>query len=462
MRGIRTVFMVIPTLPYRRAPMVEENKVVTVLECPATYVLRELDGQETARGDCKARLDVENLSILPKMGETLYFPFRDTQQITGADYKIEAAFTSREKLTISNLGYKYEDFLCTYTRLYNEVVIKDLLMNETQAKAGVAADYIYLDENKVQKKQGQCELRLYETALVIISRDGDFVRLPYSDLINLSEENYRLQVDTEYGDSFAFSRMGREFDSFNRTLSERVNTLTLKSQSALKEMLPKFDPAIIRRAARFMKEGRAARRMDLEGISTDLWKELENEIETMGIKPEYDYLKSLGQASKICIGIKRGLMGELTGDYIWFLVPVFSLNPAEPGNAIAMEATSTEGSGRATYLFKIVSRQGYANLKNIEDLQKETDRGIRRLNRCMSIINFRREPIYLPDDQLTLPENIKYRYAVTKIPALQELRGLFIGRVAHYSLKQWQLDICDLLKFNVQNPDEKIWQKSES
>jgi hypothetical protein len=153
-------------------------------------------------------------------------------------------------------------------------------------------------------------------------------------------------------------------------------------------------------------------------------------------------------------------MGELTGDYIWFLVPIFSANQTQPGNAIAMEATSTEGSGRATYFFEIVSRASYASAKTIEDLQKETDLAIRRINRCMSIINFRREPIYLPEDRLASPENIKYRYAVAKIPALQELRGLFVGRVAHYSPEQWQRDVLDLLKFNVENPDDIKWQKS--
>jgi hypothetical protein len=440
--------------------LIDEQQPVIVLECSASYVLSDINGLEIVKGDCKARLDTENLSILPKLGETLYFPFRDTRQITGAEYKIESFFTSQENLTISNLGYKYEDFLRVYTELYNEIIIKALLMNETQVKAGVAADYTYLDENKGQQRQGQCELRLYETALVIISRDQDFVRLPYSDFTNLREENYQVIVETEYGDSYTFSRMGKEFDPFMRTLGERVNALTLKSQSSLKEMLPKFDPAVIRRAARLMKEGRAARRMELESISTDLWKELENKLEILGIKPEYDYLKSLGQANRICIGIKRGLMGEMIGDYIWFLVPVFSLNPAEPGNAIAMEATSMEGSGRATYFFNIVSRQGYKHYKNLDDLQNEADKAISRINRCMSIINFRREPIYMPDDQLALPENIKYRYAVDKIPALQDLRRAFIGRVAHYSLQQWQQEIRELLKFNVENPDEKKWQKS--
>ena len=442
--------------------MVEENQPIIILDCSATYSLRDLDGQETAKGDCKARLDTENLSILPKMGEPLYFPFRDTQQITGSEYKIESFFTSHEKLTISNLGYNYENFLRSYITLYNEIIIKELLMNETLVKVGVAADYVYIDENKVQKDQGQCELRLYETALVIISREGGFIRLPYSDLTNLHEENYRLLVDTEYGESYAFSKMGKELDSFNRTLSERVNALILKSQSSLKEILPRFDPSVIRRAARFMKEGRAASRTALDTVSIDLWKELENKLDILGIKPEYDYLKSLGQVNSICIGIKRGLMGEMTGEYIWFLVPIFSLNSAEIGNAIAMEATSTEGSGRATYFFKIVNRQEYGNFKNITDLQSATDKAIHCINRCMNIINFRREPIYMPNSQLDLRENIKYRYAVSKIPALQELRRLFIGRVAHYSLQQWQQDIRDLLSFNIRNPDENVWNKNES
>jgi hypothetical protein len=442
--------------------MIEENQLVTVLECPAAYLLKDAEGREIAKGDCKARLDAESLSILPKMGETLFFPFRDTLQIGGADYRIESSFTSQEKLTLSNLGYKYEDFLRIYTGLYNEVVIKELLMNETLVKAGVSADYEYTNQNNLRTKKGQCELRLYETALVIISRDGDFVRLPYSDLTHFGQENYRLLVNSEYGDSYAFSKMGREFDSFSSTLAECVNALNLKSLSSLKEMLPKFDPAVIRRAARFMKEGRAARRMDLEGISTDLWKELETRLDALGFKAEYDYLKSLGQADRISIGLKRGLMGDLTGDYSWFLVPVFSLKPVGGGNAVAMEAASAEGSGRATYFFKIVSRNEYASFKNIVDLQKETDRALRRINDCMNIINFRREPIYLTDAQLTSPENIKYRYAVAKIPALQELRRLFIGRVAHYSPEQWQQDVRELLKFNTENPDEKIWQKSKT
>jgi hypothetical protein len=73
--------------------------------------------------------------------------------------------------------------------------------------------------------------------------------------------------------------------------------------------------------------------------------------------------------------MKRGLMGDLTGEYIWFLVPIFSIDSVQPGNAIAMEATSNEGSGKATYFFRITDPQQYLNkFKNLEELKSAVDK----------------------------------------------------------------------------------------
>ncbi|MGQ9604522.1 MAG: hypothetical protein ACUVUU_10015 [bacterium] len=147
---------------------------------------------------------------------------------------------------------------------------------------------------------------------------------------------------------------------------------------------------------------------------------------------------------------------------VWFLIPIYSTNPNEPGNAVAMEATSGEGGGKATYFFRIVSRKDYQNY-GIEDLHREIDNFIKRINRCMLAINFRREPIYLPDERLKEPEYQKYQFAIAKIPALQELRQLFIGRVIHSSPEQWKKDVMDLLRFNVSTLDDTAkWGKGET
>ena len=80
----------------------------------------------------------------------------------------------------------------------------------------------------------------------------------------------------------------------------------------------------------------------------------------------------------------------------------------------------------------------------------------------MLAINFRREPIYLPDERLKEPQYQKYQFAIQKIPALQELRQLFIGRVIHGTPEQWKNDVMDILKFNVSATDDNLkWKKGE-
>lgn len=440
--------------------MNEEDKQKPIMECTLSYSLSDESGQETAYGEARVRLEEEHLSILPKFGEPLFFSLRDILEISEGDYKILLTLTSKEKLTLFELGYKYEDFLRVLSKLRNEMLLKDMLMHETLKKSGVEAEFIYFDEAGNKKQKGNCEPRLFETALVVIPEKGELVRVPYSDISDIREENYSLVLNTDFGERFVFSKMGRQFDPFVKTLSDLMNELSLKIQSSLKKLLPKSDPSVIRRAARFMKEGKAARRSDIESVSPELWKELEKKLETAGIKEEYDFLKSLAQKEKMCIGLKRGLLGDLTGEYIWFLIPVYSTNPEEPGNAVAMEAISGEGGGKATYFFRIVSRKDYSNFKNIEELHREVDIFIKRINRCMLAINFRREPIYLPDERLEEPQYQKYKFALAKIPALQELRQLFIGRVIHSSPEQWKQDVLDLLKFNVKVQDDGAkWKK---
>jgi len=439
-----------------------ENKQTVIMECSASYSLNDGAGQLIASGDTQVRLEEENISILPKFAEPLLFSLRDILEISEGDYKIHLTLTSKEKLTLFNLGYRYEDFLRVLSKLRNEILLKDMLMQETLRKSGVEAEFAYFDEGGNEKQRGKCEPSLYETALVIIPEKGELIRIPYSDILEIRDEDFTLAITTDFGEKIVFSKMGRQFEPFAKTLSDLINELSLKVQSSLKELLPKSDSSVIRRAARFMKEGKAAKRSDIESISPELWAELEKKLEVAGIKEEYDFLKSLSQQEKLCIGLKRGLLGDLTGEYIWFLIPLYSTNHNEPGNAVAMEAISGEGGGKATYFFRIVSRKDYTNFKNVDELHREVDNFIKRMNRGMLAINFRREPIYLPNERLEEPQYQKYQFAIAKIPALRELRQLFIGRVIHGTPEQWKNDVMDILKFNVSATDDNLkWKKGE-
>ncbi|MFW6040612.1 MAG: hypothetical protein ACOC85_02115 [Thermoplasmatota archaeon] len=436
------------------------DKEKVIIECPVSYSLSDETGQTTEKGKAKARLAEKSISILPKFGESLFFSLRDILDISEEDYKIHLTLTSKEKLTILDLGYKYEDFLRILLRLRNEVILEDMLVKETLIKSGVDGEFVHFDEDGRELKKGKCELRLYETAIVVIPEKGEISRILYCNISDVRVGDYKLTVTSDPGGKFVFSSLGRKFDPFKKSLSDSMNELSLKVQFSLKELLPSADPNIIRRAARFMKEGKVAKRSDLEAISPDIWKELEKKLKTTEAKEEYKFLKSLAQKEKMCIGLKQGLMGDLTGEYIWFLIPIYSTDPNKPGNAVAMEAISSEGGGKATYFFRIVSREDYPDYDNIDELHDEVDHLIQKINQCMLAINFRREPIYLPEEKLDEPNYQRYRFAIAKIPELRELRRLFVGRIVHYSDEQWKEDTMDLLTFNVNTKDDKIrWKK---
>jgi len=438
----------------------EEEKRKPTMESSLTFSLKDESGQERASGEAKGLLEEESISILPKSGETLYLSYRDILEISEGDYKIHLTLTSKEELTLFDLGYRYEDFLRNLYRLRNEVLLKDMLMHEAIRKSGVEAEFTHLDENGKELEKGTSEVRLYETALVIIPQKGEFIRIPYSGLVEMHAQDYTFSITRESGEKFIFSQMGRQFDPFKKMLSDAVNEMALKAQLFLKELLPEANPSILRQIARFMRDGRAAQRRDIESVSKELWGKLEKRLEVLEIKEEYDFLKPMALEDQISIGFKRGLLGDLTGEYIWFLIPICGQKLEEAGNAIAMEAGSDEGGGRATYFFRIMSRKDYKARKNVDDLNKEIERFVKRINRCMIDINFRREPIYLPDERLEEPENQKYKFAIQKVPSLRMLRQLFIGRVIHSSPEQWQKDVMDLLRFNASTEDDNLkWSK---
>ncbi|MHB1276477.1 MAG: hypothetical protein ACYC0D_11360, partial [Candidatus Humimicrobiaceae bacterium] len=100
-------------------------------------------------------------------------------------------------------------------------------------------------------------------------------------------------------------------------------------------------------------------------------------------------------------------------------------------------------------------RADYSKSENLKGLEPEVEKLIKKINKAMISINFRREPIYIEDEKLYEPENFKYKFAISKIAELREIREKFIGRAIHLSFNSWEAGIEGLLKFNVSTIEEK-------
>lgn len=451
-------------LPCREGKRVSfAGRVAGAMECRAGYILREALGAETAAVSAGVRAGEEGIDLLPDSGKALFISYREMLEITPSDYRVEISLGKGARLTLMNLGRSFDDLVRTLRASRNELTLRDMLMHEQLLRQGVKAELSVGDAGSSARISTPVEARLYQTALVLVPESRDPVRIPYGFVEDIRDEDYRLVIRVEGEGDYTLSRMGRHHDDFRRTLAGAMNDLALESQAMLGELAPGVEQPAIRRAASLMRDGRAAARRDLDAIDPLIWPRLESGLEAVGISEEYRFLRSMMGAGDVFIGFKRGLASESGGDYIWFLVPLIGTGPDAPGNAMAMEAGDSEGGSRATYFFRITGRDDYRLVHGTGAKEELAARSAETLNRCLLAVNFRREPIYLPDERLVEPQYARYWHSVRTLPELKQLRKLFIGRVIHSSPEQWKADVLDLLEFNVKAAnDQEKWKKGRA
>ncbi len=420
------------------------------MDCELNYSLIK-DGEKIESGDGKAIITQENLSMVPSSQDSFSIPYQEILKLSEEDYEIHLRLASGEKLKLSKLGHKFELFLKKLTKNWNEVVLKRLLMSESLKYSGPTADLVYQNQNGVREIDKEAKVRLYETGLVLLVKGGTPKRIPYGDIENVTDEDYTLTVETGLGERISLSKMGRKYDSFKKELFGVMNELDEEMRETIKTLVPSLNSMELRKASRLLKDGKAAKREDLKDISPKLWEELENGLGDA--KKEYDFLKTLGQEDDVWIGLKKGLMGDLTEQYLWFLIPLYGTGEDTPGNALAMEATSLgEDSGKATYFFQMFDEDDYALFEDVEEMREGVDDFVREINRCMLDINFRREPIYLSEENLKEPRYSHYQFSIENLPSLRGLRNRFLGRVIHSS--NWGKNVLELLRSEIRNQVE--------
>jgi hypothetical protein len=454
------------------------------VEVAVNYKLYDNSLKIKSEGEAKASLDEQYLTLTVQFGEPIFLAYTDIVGIYDYDYKIDLFLSSKEKLNLWGLGYQYEDFLFQLYKLRNEVLLKYLLMQESQFQPGFEAKYSQTDSNGQVSQSGNCQIRLYETALIVLPQKSDPIRIPYCYITNVNKQDYKLTVTNEFMEKTELSMLGGNFDPFAKALSEAINKMMLRTNQTIKELIPEANPIIVNRIASLIKDGRAGRRGEIEQLSSDFWARLTKKIDAAGLTLQYEFLNSLAAKAQVCVGVKRGLMGDLTGTYMWLLFPLVKQKTDRLDNVVALEAFNIqeESEGKeqpkersisedsqdsdqtpdseqalastgATYFFKVTSRNTYPQATD-ETLLKELDSFIKNINRSMIEINFRREPIYLSETQLDNPKYVQYRFAINKIPSLKTLRTQFIGRVIHSSIDQWKEDVNNLLTFNTNSLDD--------
>ncbi len=423
------------------------------MEAPVKFSHAGLDGRVDLLGEGKVTVGGDSVSV--QDGPSVFsLSVRDIRWLRAADYRIEIGNASGS-LMLFNLGYRYEDVLREVHRARNETLISDSLVYESPKRQVVKGEVVIRSGGPEPSYQGKAEIRLYETALVIVPEMSSMVRYRYSDIGSVSSNDWTLDISEENGGKVSIRMLGHEHEPLLKAISEQVGEMKLRARNIVKTIHPGISDQELSQLSVMMREGKAAGLAELTFVAPDFLELLEKRLE-MELPDSYRVLMGKGRREMARFGFKHGLMDGVTGDYIWFLIPIFS-DESVAGNAIVFEASGSD-SARATYFFRIAGRKEFMGL-SATDRRKTAESALERTTEALTEINFRREPIYLEDAELLDPEHANYRHAIDALPGLKDLRERFIGRVAHGSGEKYSQDIDDLLKFNsVQRPDSERWK----
>ncbi len=328
--------------------------------------------------------------------------------IRASDYRVFID-TGGAGIELSMLGHLYEDFAHKLIRAYNEVLFHQLLMSE---KAHFEAPGQYMSP---QGETAAAAFRICETALVILPHTHMLVRIPYCMIACVRIEPYRFEVTDKLGRVYVLQKLGRLTDTFLREYDARVSQLRRQTREKLSEIAP-VDDAL----AALLMEGMLVPLSDIHALSPAFAEALHSRLAASEIAQEYAYLRTL--SSNMAVGVKRGLKGELTGEAIHTLTPVFEKN--------VMILESLGDAATATYVFRM-GTDGKASLADWPDQ-------LLRFNDSMLAVNYRREPIYMSEETLALEKYENYRGALHRSEGLRALRELFAGRAAHSGFDAWK------------------------
>lgn len=425
------------------------------MESSAKFSHAGMDGKVDLLGDGKVTVGKDTVSVQGVPSANYSLSVRDIRWLRSADYRIELG-TSSGSLMLFDLGYRFEDVLRAIHAARNELLITDRLVYESPKMQGVNGTVKVQGAGVSQPFEGPAEVRLYETALVVLPQMSSLVRMRYSDIGSIASNDYSLELADERGTKVSIRMLGRQHDPLLKAISDQVAEMKLRSRNIIKSLHPAISDGELTKMSVLMREGKAASFADINEVSAPFTNILEKKLR-IELPDSYGALMGKGRRDMARYGFKHGLMDGVTGDYIWFLVPIFSNDPSQPGNAIAFEASGSD-SARATYLFRIMGRAEYADCSTSE-LLKAVGPALEGTADALTEINFRREPVYLGEADLLKEEFSHYRYAIDALPGLKDLRERFIGRLQHGSAEQYSKDLDDLLLFNKESrSDLERWK----
>jgi len=394
-----------------------------------------LDDQENtvSQGPCQFRFDAETAIVTPSGATPIAFDLGDVDRAVTGEWEFTLTLFTGRRLVLRQFGAAFGRMSEELVAAWRDRTVRCLLL-EDLTEAGR-----YLGMAGMNGPATAAEIRIYQSNIAVLPLDGAAIqwRLAEVDAISFDEATYTVCLERG-SDRLAIGKLAKKTDEFRGRLSEALDALHTHEAEALHAIFPFLNPDQLQLLLVAMPEGRSVPLAGLATIHPQLPEALMAHAVSPAAHPYFDALNARATAGGLMTGYKFICPDEVEdtpgGDdvdkekedadtlaqplFFWFF---FLL----PNGRVAWEATT--GSGRATYFF---------------DAPAPVDGAIASLTRGLALVNFRREPIYLPDESLERQQKF-HRYAIgaRKLPDLRTLRASFRGRAIHTNLEAWTAQV---------------------
>ena len=393
-----------------------------------------------------ARVEVsdEGVDIAQDGGGAIHLPFVDIEDLHDDNYVLRLTDHTGRRYELTMLGRAYGQVFADIQKRRDAALERDLLL------VGVNKQDSFPAKLFGGPQPLPVQLRLYEDLLVVVPERGTMFGVPYSfvERVDWDEELYQVHVITDDGRDLVFGHLAKRSEEFRDELRRLLEALAKRTAATLRLLLPGVPEATIGPLAGVMRDGRAAQRWQIDAVDPGVWPRLEHVAAgTEELRAAYDRLKAMTVEPWAAFGVKamktageepaapttaaaepadeEGVASGAVTD-LWYFCP---LNiDGRPANVVAQEVASA--SGHATYLFRLMEPDRFRSLGE-QELASEVARSIHALNRALLQLNFRREPIYLSDEQIAEGQYARYRVALRKLEHLRDARDRFLGRATH-------------------------------
>lgn len=429
------------------------------------------DGKVTQEGACHLHLDAQTLTLTPENGAALALDLGDLDAVNAADWEVRLRLYTGRTILLRQFGKSYDNLAHDLTDAYRNRVAQCMLLEDMSEIARFTGS---IELNGVAGASGPAEIRLYKSNLAVLPADAGSFQWRLADIDDVKLDSGAYEVVLQSGrDRLKVTRLAKRTEEFAGKLREAMNALATQSTQALHAMLPFLDPDQLQSCAGLLREGTSAPLAKLAAIHKQIPMALAANAVDKDLKPYYDQLVARAAAGSGYIGFKLIRSEDTEGSdratqtadadgnedadgnapdadaaapetLYWFLFPLASKSSTSAANVVAWEASSR--SGRATYFFRLVDPSQSARLADPAHSAEMIDSSIRRLNRVLAMLNLRRRPIYLSDDELVMdPRFRRYAIAARRLPEVREVRASFLGRALHSSPEAWKAQVESIL-----------------